>query len=304
MNSLDPAILDTLAFAGLDEATMRQRAVAGRAGLALFEHPLSFVRSWTGPIDPDLPCLAILPDGPATIESYDGLVAALAGQFNLAVIEIPGFGWSYPRKPQALEFDETAMILVDALRALALPRCVLVGPCIQGLIAARMAQVMGDELAGLIIAQTGDLAAEADWINGALGGDKLALPFAGQVGFRLAREKISVDWWLPHCAGPNAPLAQLQEAARKVQRDGCCYALASQVQKFRAATLADDAVQVPTAILWGLADASHQQTDRNSVRRYAPRAHFEEWEGVGHFVDIEAPERLADVARLLLGGTG
>lgn len=300
MTSLDPAVLDTLAFAGLDEATMRRRALESRPGLVLFEHELSFVRMRIVGKDRVKPSLAILPDGPATIESYDALIEKLSDRFNLAIIEIPGFGWSYPRDPAALEFEHTSQILVAALRSLGMPRTVLAGSCIQGLIAARMAQILGGELAGLVIAQTSDLATEAAWANEALGGRVFGIPFAGQVRFRLRREFTSVDWWIEHAAGPTAPVAQLQAEARKILRAGCCYALASQMQKFADASLADAAIDVPTAILWGLADASHQTTDRASVRRYAPQADYQEWEGIGHFVDIEAPERLAEVAVALL----
>jgi pimeloyl-ACP methyl ester carboxylesterase len=36
------------------------------------------------------------------------------------------------------------------------------------------------------------------------------------------------------------------------------------------------------------------------VRKYAPGASYAEWDGVGHFIDIEAPEQLAAAALALL----
>lgn len=297
--TIDPAILDTLGFSGLDEATFRARAVAGRPGLGLFEHDLSFIRYRVHGRDADKPTLAFLPDGPATIESYDDLIAKLEDRFNIAILEIPGFGFSYPTAAEALDFEASCQILAQALVSLDLPRVVLVGPCIQGLFAARISEILGDELAGIIIAQTGDFAVESKWVYEALGGAALAVPFEGQIGFRLARQKVSIDYWIPFAAGPNAPVAKLQDEARKVQACGCAYALASQVQKLRVVpeTLS---VSIPAAILWGLADRSHANTDRQSVRRYAPAARYEEWEGIGHFIDIEAPEKIAEVAARLL----
>ena len=59
-------------------------------------------------------------------------------------------------------------------------------------------------------------------------------------------------------------------------------------------------VTIPAAIIWGLADKSHAATDRQSVKRYAPDAQYIEWDGIGHFTDIEAPEKLAEVALSLL----
>jgi pimeloyl-ACP methyl ester carboxylesterase len=299
--SIDPAILDTLAFSGLDEATFRARALESRPGLGLFEHAHAFIRYRVHGNDPSKPSLAILPDGPATIESYDDLITRLQDRFNIAILEIPGFGFSYPKAAQALEFEDSCQILVAALTNLKLTRTILLGPCVQGLFAARMSEIMGDALAGVIIAQTGDFAAEGAWVYEVLGGAKLAIPYEGQIGFRLNRAKVTIDYWIPFAAGPEAPVAMLQDEARKIQACGCAYALASQVQKLAKAPSQLN-VTIPAAILWGTADRSHAKTDKHSVKRYAPNAHYEEWEGIGHFIDIEAPEKIAEVALQLLAG--
>jgi pimeloyl-ACP methyl ester carboxylesterase len=298
--SIDPAILDTLAFSGLDEATFRTRAVASREGLGLYEHEDCFIRYRLHGKDPSKPTLAILPDGPATIESYDDLISRLEDRFTIAILEIPGFGFSFPKSPKALDFEASCQILVEALTSLNLPRIIILGPCIQGLFAARMSEIMGDGLAGVIIAQTGDFPAEGKWVYEVLGGAQLAVPFEGQIGFRLGRKKVSIDYWIPFAAGANAPVARLQEEARKVQACGCAYALASQVQKLRDAPDTLN-VTIPSAIVWGLGDRTHAKTDRRSVKRYAPNATYEEWEDIGHFIDIEAPEKIAEVALRLLG---
>ncbi len=300
MPSIDPAILDTLAFSGLDEATFRARALASRPDLGLYEHDLSFIRYRVTGRDATKPTLAIIPDGPATIESYDGFIEALQDRFNIALIELPGFGFSYPKRGAAMGFEESSQILAAALTSLDLPKVILVGPCAQGLYAARMSEIMGDRLAGVIIAQTGDFAEEGKWVNAVLGGAVLAKPFEGQIGFRLSREKTSIDYWIPFAAGPDAPVAMLQEEARKVQHAGCCYALASQIQKLADGSVREPKVTIPAAIIWGLADKSHATTDRRSVQRYAPDARYIEWDSVGHFTDIEAPEKLGEVALSLL----
>jgi pimeloyl-ACP methyl ester carboxylesterase len=296
---IDPAILDTLAFSGLDEATFKARALATRPDLGLYEHDLSFIRYRLHGRDANKPSLAILPDGPATIESYDHLIETLQDRFNIAILEIPGFGFSFPKRPEALEFEVSCQILCDALKSLGLSRTILVGPCIQGLFAARMSEIMGEALSGLIIAQTGDFAAEGKWVYEVLGGASLAVPYEGQIGFRLNRKKVSIDYWIPFAAGPNAPVAMLQEEARKIQACGCAYALASQVQKLQSVA-GEPNVTVPAAIVWGLADKSHAHTDKASVKRYAPHASYHEWEGIGHFLDIEAPEKLGEIALGLL----
>lgn len=298
--AIDPAILDTLAFSGMDEEVFRQRALASRDGLKLFEHSLSFIRYRMTAVDQGKPTLVVLPDAPATVESYDGFIAALEAQFNIVVMEMPGFGFSFPKSPESLEFEQSCQILVAALESLSCPRIILVGPCIQGLFAARIAEIMGAKLAGVIIGQTGDFAEQRKWIDAGLGGATLAQPFVGQIGFRMNREKMSIGFWLPFAAGPGAPLDMLKEEARKVQRAGCCYALASQVQKLRNAAPTTLDVPIPAEVLWGMADRSHLETDRRTVMAYAPNAAYHEWEGIGHFIDLEAPEKLAEAAHRLL----
>lgn len=297
---IDPAILDTLAFSGLDEATFRERALASRDGVGLFEHELSFIRYRVCGRNKTKPTLAILPDGPATIESYDAFIATLEDRFNIALLEIPGFGFSFPKTGSATGFEASCQILVAALRQLALSRAILVGPCIQGLFAARISEIMGDELAGVIIAQTGDFEEEGKWVFEVLGGAALAQPFTGQIGFRLNRQQTTIKYWIPFAAGPDAPVAKLQEEARKIQHAGCCYALASQVQKLASEEIPQPIVKIPAAILWGMADKSHVKTNRRSIQKFAPNASYAEWEGVGHFIDIEAPEKIAQVALMLL----
>ena len=137
--------------------------------------------------------------------------------------------------------------------------------------------------------------------SGILGGAILAQPFAGQVGFRLNRVKTTIDFWIPFAAGPLAPVAALQDEARKIQAANCCYALASQVQKLAEITDPLIDVSIPAAIFWGLSDKSHVATDRKSVQKYAPDASYTEWSDIGHFADIEAPEKIAALAFDLLG---
>jgi pimeloyl-ACP methyl ester carboxylesterase len=296
------SMLDTLRFSGLTEAEFKQRALQGRDGLSLFEHPDSFVRrrhvigEGTGRAT-----LVVLPDGPATIESYDAFCEAVLPDFDVLLMEIPGFGFSFARKGRAMSFDGTADILNAALEDMQLGRTVLVGPCVQGLFAARMAELRPDLIHALILAQTGDINTIRGWATGSL--DRkglLSKPWIGQLGFRKNRS-VTVDWWLPYAAGPALPVEPLQDIARAVQDKGCAYALASQLQWL--SKLDPDALPrptQPTAILWGLEDRSHKNTDLRSALRLSPDAHYSEHEGVGHFVDLEAPDLIRNTARTLL----
>jgi len=300
---LNPAVLDTLAFAGIDETEMRKRGLASRPECDFFEHELSFVRRRIIKSDDKKPTLAIIPDGPATIESYDAFIDALKDRFTIIILELPGFGFSFPKSPAALRFEDSAQILCEALADCVEDNAILVGPCVQGLVAARMAEINPKVCSGLIICQTGDFAAEQKWSGGALDPKGLLKsPFVGQIGFRLHREESTIDWWSAFAAGPKLDIERFQTEARKMQQSGCCYALASQVQ----AWMDNDndremAPPVPTAIIWGLADKSHVNTDRRSIFRYAPDASYQEIDDLGHFPDLEDPELIAQTALALIG---
>ena len=116
---------------------MRERSLETRSGLDLFEHERSFVRRRVIGNTADKPTLVVLPDGPATIESYDGFAETLAPRFDIVLLEPPGTGFSFPKSEKALEFEE----------------------------------IIPEYLAGLIIAQTGSFQAEQEWFDDVLDSD-------------------------------------------------------------------------------------------------------------------------------------
>ena len=288
MNPSDPGWLDTIAFAGASRAEIEAFALATRPTLRWFEHPTCLVRMRVPDKVGGKPVAVFLPDGPASIESYDALIAALSEAYDVVVIEIPGFGFSWPLTPDALTFDGTVAATAAALASLALPPAVVIGPCVQGLVALALARRHPDLVRALVVAQTGDWAAAVAWGPALDPRGALNVPFAGQIGFRLNREKGAVDWWAAFAAGPDFDITAFQAEARTVVRHHCAYALATLGQKWFAGDAPDLAVTLPVAVLWGLADKSHAATDRASILRYAPHATLVEVERAGHFVDLEA----------------
>lgn len=296
------AMLDTFRFSGLDETEFRRRALSGSEGLSLYEHEDSFIRRrHVSRAGENRPTLVILPDGPATIESYDTFIDAVLPEADVLLMELPGFGFSFAKRGRAMAFDRTSEILCEALSDMSLSRIVLVGPCVQGLYAAKMAGDRPDLIDALIIAQTGDIPAAKAWGRSSL--DRKGLlrkPWIGQWGFRRNRA-VTIDWWLPYAAGPNLPVAAMQTVAREVQGKGCAYALASQTQWFKHLTSSDlPQPSQPTAILWGLQDKSHRQTNRSSALNIQPEAEYSEHDHLGHFVDLEDPDLILRTAQRLL----
>lgn len=284
----DPGWLDTLEFAGASRAEIERYALTSRPDLRWFEHPTSLVRLRVPDGAGAKPVAVFLPDGPASIESYDAVIATLSDAYDVVVIEIPGFGYSWPLTPQALTFDGCVAATAAALASLDLPPVVLVGPCVQGLVALALARLHPDLVRALIVGQTGDWAAEVAWGPAIGPRGALKAPFAGQIGFRLTREKGAVDWWAAFAAGPDFDVARLQAEARTLVRHHCAYALASVTQKWFGGDAPDLGVTLPVTAIWGLADKSHAATDRASILTCAPHARIVEVERAGHFIDLEA----------------
>ncbi|MEM8660797.1 MAG: alpha/beta hydrolase, partial [Pseudomonadota bacterium] len=196
----------------------------------------------------------------------------------------------------------TCRILTLAIADLKLPRAVLVGACIQGLVAARIGELAPELFPGLIVAQTADFEGEMRWASESIDmHGNLAKPFEGQINFRLARERATVDWWSAYVAGPKLPLEDFQDKARKVLKCGCSYALASQIQKWQAMEPTPELRPgIPSAVVWGTSDKSHAATDKRSILRYLPDAHYVERDDLGHFPDLESPLLIAEIADALL----
>ncbi len=78
--------------------------------------------------------------------------------------------------------------------------------------------------------------------------------------------------------------------------DGACFCLAGVVQGLAREGLdVLDGVTVPCTMIWGRQDRSHRYTDPESLRTCVPGANVVVFDGCGHFPDLEAPERYADI---------
>ena len=110
---------------------------------------------------------------------------------------------------------------------------------------------------------------------------------------RAARHKLAAGWY--ELALPSAELVPaFQGTARAALRRGAHFSLAGVVQGLsRDAQTAVEGVAQPCTMLWGDADRSHRKTDPSSLLACCPSARIVRSRGVGHFPDLEQPERFA-----------
>jgi pimeloyl-ACP methyl ester carboxylesterase len=264
-----------------DEARMPMRQV---------ETPVGIVRLFDS--GSDKPCVVIVPDGPNVIEHYRELIERLSAELRVVCFDMPGFGFSLPRVDYGHTLDEGARAVLGVLDALHVPRATLAFSCANGLYALRTARLAPDRVRSLVLSQTPSLHALHMWAKRVIP-PPLRVPLAGQASAWLGRHALAERWYamsLPR----GTDREHFRAPARAALACGGCFSLAGVVQGLLASSQEDLLdVQTPCTMLWGEQDRTHHATDPNSLRECAAGANIVRWERVGHFPDLEAPERYA-----------
>lgn len=291
----DAAWLDTALFAPRPAAAMEADALS-RPGMRFLDvgGARLRVRVQTGPA----PAIIVLPDGPNTIEQHDPVFDHFAGRRAVIAVELPGFGFSWAIRPEALGFEGAVTAVADAIKILDLETVVLVGACIQAYVAIGVAAGIPDRVRGVVAGQATDVPGFRRWIARAIDPEGfLRAPVIGQLAWARPdmRRRMAVDGWYAAAAGPDLDVAPWRAIAEWSIDCGCSNALATVCQTWLPH---DDwsppVADCPAFILWGLADRTHRRSDPEGLLRYLPRAQVRRLPRAGHFPDLEALDALDD----------
>lgn len=281
-------------------------------GWALNSRPgLTFVDTAAGPVrvrrhgEGTVP-LVMLADGPNTVEHYDrtldALDAAGAGVRSV-VVEPPGTGFSVPDPGFAFTVDAYAGVLAEALDALDISGAIIAAGCAQVYMALALVRRRPDLAARLILMQAPGWDAELEWTQREIDPKgMLRVPGDGQRAYDAERER-AVAWWYDACTAPDPGAAYFKDRVHDVLSHGGCHDLPSLVQGMERSA-APEPLSMPHAalVIWGLADATHRETPRETIAELVPGAHIEEWPEAGHFPEIEQAERFAATVREAAAG--
>lgn len=304
---MDPTVLDTEAFAPLPRETWQQHAEHSRPGVRILDTPGALVRVRDShgeePRTPAPPTAVLFTDAPHTVECYDELLAQLAPNVRVVVVEPPGFGFSWVTDPAAFTLAGATASLVSALHQLDIGNAVLGGACVYGFLALTAAHTDPGLARALLLAQTPSWAAARRWGRDVLDPrGQLSVPWEGQARWRCNRQAMAAGWYR-FAAGPGAPLAAWGDNADQALRAGASYALASQAQRWWTDdTGGPDPVDLPATVLWGEADRSHRKagTNPDAVLDLLPNGRVVRLPNVGHFADTEDVTATADALHDLL----
>lgn len=242
--------------------------------------------------------VVIVPDPPNTLEHYDELIDLLVARGDVRVIcfEVPGFGLSFPRSLTfSFSAEEYADVLVELLDRLALAGVTLVMSCIGGYVGLMAARLRPELIGRLVLSQTPAVEHMITWSKRFDRLGLLGLPLVGQAIMWLVKDPATRFWY--SAALPiGADVARYQAPALAAQRLGGPYALASGIQAMRRLDLRElEGVAQPITLVWGHADRTHARSDPRSLLGVVPHARFVSFERSGHFPDLEAPGRFAEL---------
>ena len=240
--------------------------------------------------------LVFVPDPPNVLAHHRASFERLAKSFRVIGIELPGFGFSRPRRSFGYSLSESAAAVTSALRQLDAKQCILCLSCVAGLASVVAAARHPDLVAGVAAIQTPDLPAALAWSERV---DKQRIartPVLGQLVVRATRRELADQWYRAAAGSPEAATLLTQTALEAYAR-GAVYGLSTALQQLPHVNDDDLAVteHVPAIAMWGNRDRTHRRTDRRGLQRYLPRLQVAEFDQAGHFPDLETPEEFRDV---------
>lgn len=239
-------------------------------------------------------CVVIVPDGPNVIEHYTSLIERLSPSVRVVCFDMPGFGFSWPRSDYGHSLDEGARVVLGVLDALQVERATLAFSCANGLYALRAARLFPERVASLFLSQTPGLTAMQDWAARVIP-VPLRVPVLGQAAAWWTRRHLAERWYA--MALPRGTDRETFRApARAALRAGGCFSLAGVVQGLSAESQEKlEGIRIACTVLWGERDSTHVDSAASSLRTCVADAQILRCEGIGHFPDLEQPERFSEL---------
>jgi pimeloyl-ACP methyl ester carboxylesterase len=229
------------------------------------------------------------------------VAAALAGDYEVFVWDMPGYGASEQSRGQDVSLAAQGRVFVELLAHWALDQPSVVAHDIGGAVALRATLLHGARYRRLVLV------------------DPVALRPWGGPFFRLARDNASVFEQLPARLHAALVRAYVTEASSPGLADSVLDRLVEpwlgadgQPAYYRQIAQADErytdeiqdrygSIAIPVLVCWGTDDAWLPWTLGQQLSAAIPNARFERIDGAGHLVQEDAPAALTDLIVGFLG---
>jgi pimeloyl-ACP methyl ester carboxylesterase len=235
-------------------------------------------------------------DPPIVLEHYDVLVRAMGEGVRVVGLELPAFGFSWARRGFEFSLAGAVTAVSSFLDAIRVQDATLCFPCVSGFVALGVAAARPDLVRDLVLCQTPSYDGALAWKRSRDPRGILARPVVGQLAMHALKRKRAPAW-LSLAVGDRSQTPWIQHIAEDKLRQGSRWSLASAFQQFLVEGAAPPRAVCPVTAVWGTRDGSHAATDRRGSLELGRDVRLLEWDDVGHFADLEAPERFAALLR-------
>lgn len=279
--------MDCTRFFGQAGRVDERRALSSRPGISFLETSAGRVRVRRAPCSTG-PRLLISTDGPNVIEHYDSLLGELDGTADVVVFEPPGTGASQPSRGFDFTLPAFTRACEDVLTQVG-PRT-LVFSCYVGFVGQALAVSRPTLVTRLVTPQTPSWRDMTRWAEGVDPRRLVRTPYVGQALMAVRRRSIAAGWYRASTSNKRFREPFIA-AANEAFSHGACFCLASLMQGLeRSAPPASVRIPVPTAIVWGPKDRTHQ---RSAPEHSVPGAEVVRFDDCGHSPELEDPRRFS-----------
>lgn len=293
------AKLDALRLARGPSSRALGWAMGTRPGVELIELSLARVRYRTAGGGPTT--IVFVADPPNVVEHYDRLVELLTPAFRVVCLDMPGFGFSYPKRQFSYSIDDQVRVITELLEHLGHGPYFLAFSCGAAFAAIGLAAQRPDLVAGVVNIQAASWDEQARWARRVDLMGLVGTPVLGQLLLASAPSWVARKWY-----DVSLPESREAEAFARIGSEalshGACFCLASGLQQLRASSPDLRPVGLPAMVLWGSADRTHRRTDKSSSRACLPEARWHEFPSAGHFPELEDPEQFAALLQEFVAG--
>lgn len=245
----------------------------------------------------DKPVLMIVPDGPNVIEHYDELIGLLRADFRIVCFDLPGFGYSFPKKAWDYSYAAANALLLELMTQRKIEQATFSFPCANGFYALAFAEAYPQKVSRLVLVQTPAMSEMKKWTDRTVP-KILRIPLIGQIAMGRLEETFAEKWYNYALPRERDREPWQSTALEAIQNQGCfCLASLSQGLKKMAAVSLSIPESVPALLIHGEKDFTHKPTDFGSARAFRFDLALRPFADCGHFPDLEAPEAFAEILK-------
>lgn len=243
----------------------------------------------------DKPALMIIPDGPNVIEHYDELIELLRSDYRILCFDLPGFGFSFPRKGWDYSYAAANALLLELMRACKVEQATLSFPCANGFYALAFAEAYPQKVSRLVLVQTPAMSEMVKWTDRTVP-KILRIPLIGQIAMSRTEATFAKKWYKYALPRELDRKPWQDKALAAVHKQGCFYlaSLSQGLQKMAHVPLSIPE-SVPALLVHGEKDFTHKPTDFQSAKAFRADLEMRPFASCGHFPDLEAPEAFAQL---------